>query len=149
MTWPLIIFTLPTLIFGHVIGLLALMLGMAKKPHYTHGVLTLTWRDWVSERWHYSTTLGSCMLMSPYAGEKTLYHELIHVRQYEDLNLLAAIIGGLCCIFSWKFGLILWATSGALWLVPNFISGWIRHGDPYMGSEHERSAYAQTDVAYR
>jgi hypothetical protein len=82
-------------------------------------------------------------------GEWTEYHEFIHIRQYEDLNLLGAVLGGLLCIVSWPTGLIIWATSGALWLVPNFISGWIRTGDPYMGSEHELSAYAQTERVAR
>jgi hypothetical protein len=144
MTWPLIVFTLPTVVLGYFLGLLSLTFGMTKDVRFKEGVLQLTWRDWVASRWRYSTTLGACMFLYPDSGPSTEYHEFIHVRQYEDLNLLGAVIGGLCCIVSWKLGLILWATSGAIWLLPNFISGWIRFGDPYMGSEHERSAYAQT-----
>jgi hypothetical protein len=144
LTWPLIIFTLPTILQGYLKGLLAFSFGLVKNPRFHRGVLQWNWRPWFDARWRYSTTIGACMALHSTASVKTEWHEFVHIRQYEDLNLLAAIIGGLACIVSWKLGLILWATSGALWLVPNFISGWIREGDPYMGSEHERSAYAQT-----
>jgi len=146
MTWPLIIFTLPTLLQGYLIGLLAFMFGLVKNPRFERGVLKWDWRPWFERRWNYSTTIGACMGLHSRRGEYTEYHEFIHIRQYEDMNLLAAVLGGLCCIVSWKLGLILWASSGALWLLPNFISGWIRNGDPYMGSEHELSAYAQTEI---
>jgi len=146
MTWPLIIFTLPTLLQGYLIGLLAFMFGLVKNPRFERGVLQWDWRPWFERRWNYSTTIGACMGLHSRRGEYTEYHEFIHIRQYEDMNLLAAVLGGLCCIVSWKLGLILWASSGALWLLPNFISGWIRNGDPYMGSEHELSAYAQTEI---
>lgn len=144
MTWPIILFTLPTLLQGYLIGLLAFMFGLVKSPRFKRGVLQWSWRPWFDARWRYSTTIGACMGIHSGHGEAVEFHEFIHIKQYEDLNLLAAIIGGLCCIVSWKLGLILWATSGVLWLVPNFITGWIREGNPYMGAQHELSAYAQT-----
>lgn len=144
VTWPLILFTLPTLLQGYLLGLLSLMFGIAKKPRFRKGVLQLTWRDWFAKRWRYSTTLGACMWLHPDHGVQTQWHEFVHIRQYEDLNLLGALVGGIVCIWNWQLGLILWAFSGAMWLLPNFISGWIRFGDPYMGSEHELSAYSQT-----
>jgi hypothetical protein len=84
------------------------------------------------------------MGLHPERGQWTEFHEFLHCSQYEDENLKAVIIGALCSIVSWKLGLILWCSSGMLWLSPNFIGGWIRYGQPYMGSEHERSCYAQT-----
>lgn len=144
MTWPLILFTLPTLVLGWLLGILGLTFGLTKDPRIVKGVFVSTWRPWVAQRWRYSTTIAACMWMHPEHGPYTEYHEFIHVKQYEDLNLLGAVIGGLCCIISWKLGLIIWASSGAPWLLMNFLSGWIRDGDPYMGSEHEKSAYAQT-----
>jgi hypothetical protein len=77
-------------------------------------------------------------------------HERVHIRQYEDLCLLGALISIVLVVppsygLSWIEGLILWGSSGALWLLPNFLTGWIRFGDAYRGSEHEKSAYAQTD----
>jgi hypothetical protein len=145
MTWPLILFTLPTLLQGYVIGLLAFMFGLVKNPRFHRGVLQWDWRPWFDARWRYSTTIGACMGLHSTASAKTEWHEFVHIKQYEDLNLLAVIISGLCCIVSWRLGLIIWCSSGVLWLLPNFISGWIREGDPYRGSEHERSAYAQAN----
>lgn len=144
MTWWLIPFTLPTLIQGWLLGLLSLGLGLTYRVRIVDGVFQTLWRPWVADRWRYSTTIGACMWMHPDHGANTEWHEFVHIFQYEDMNLLGAVIGGLCCIVDWRLGLILWASSGALWLLPNFISGWIRFGDPYRGSEHERSAYAQT-----
>ena len=144
MTWWLLPWTLPTLIQGYVLGLLSLALGFTMKPKFTKGILQTTWRPWFAKRWRYSTTLGAFMGLHPDRGPWTEYHEFIHVRQYEDLNLLGVVLGGLCCFWDWRLGLGLWASSGMLWLLPNFISGWVRFGQPYMGSEHERSAYAQS-----
>jgi hypothetical protein len=110
------------------------------------GILWLQWRPWFAKRWRYTTTLGLIAgTHDPWdiSGQLVL-HEKVHAKQYVDMNLLGACIGGLLCIVDWRWGLGVWASSGMLWLVPNFISGWIRYGDAYMGSEHERSAYAQT-----
>ena len=149
MTYTLLLTSLPSIILGWLFALLTLMLGLSKPLGYRRGVVVLNWRPWVAERWRYSTTIGHCMAIHPDHGERTVWHELVHIKQYEDLCLLGAILGGLLCIVSWKLGLIVWATSGAPWLLPNFITGWIRDGDPYMGSEHEKSAYAQTAEAYK
>lgn len=140
----LILFSLPTLVLGHLLAVLSLTFGMAKSRAWKRGVWQLEWKPWVAKRWRYSTTIGACMWLHPEHGSWTEYHEWIHVMQYQDLNLLGAILGGFCCIVSWRLGLILWASSGAPWLIPNFITGWIVHGSAYMGAEHERSAYAQT-----
>jgi hypothetical protein len=149
MTWPLILFTLPTILQGYLVGLLAFCFGLVQSPGFHRGVLQWEWRPWFEDHWRYSTTIGACMALHSRRGSWTELHEFIHIKQYEDMNLLGAVIGGLACIVSWRLGLILWCSSGALWLVPNFISGWIRNGDPYMGSEHELSAYAQTEKAAR
>ena len=84
------------------------------------------------------------MGIHPEHGTKVETHEFVHIRQYEDLNLLGAVIGGIVAFWSWRLGLVLWCSSGCLWLLPNFLTGWIRYGDAYYGAEHERSAYAQT-----
>ena len=149
MTWWLFIFTLPSILLGWLLGGLSLALGFSKKPRYVQGVLVTTWRDWWADRWHYSTTLGFWIGMHPNAGPKTEYHEIIHVQTYEDMNLLGAAIGGLVCIVSWPTGLIIWATSGAAWLLPNFLTGWIRFGTAHRGSSHERYAYAATEYENR
>ena len=142
----LILFTIPTLLQGWLVGLLSLTVGISRYPSVERGVLVTYWRPWVARRWHYSTTIGAWMGMHPEHGGRTEYHELIHVQQYEDLNLLGAALGGLLCIVSWRTGLIVWASSGPLWLLPNFIGGLARYGSAYYGASHERSAYCITAI---
>jgi hypothetical protein len=152
MTYWLVVTSLPSIMQGHVFALLTLMLGFSRKPHYRDGVLTQEWRPWFAKRYRYSLTIGHCITVHPnHLDLKRIWkHELVHIRQYEDAALLSAVIAGFLVAMpnyglSWIEGLILWGSSGALWLLPNFLTGWIRFGDAYRGSEHERSAYAQTD----
>jgi hypothetical protein len=149
MTWWIFPLLLPTLLQGYIVGLLSLALGISCNPRFDGPVLQTDWRPWVERRWHYSTTIGAWMGLHSHRSLRTEWHEWVHVRQYFDMNVLGAILGGFACIVSWQLGLILWASSGPLWLVGNFLTGWLRHGDAYMGSEHELSAYAQTYEAYR
>jgi len=146
LNWWLILFTLPTLLQGWLVGLLSLTLGFSQYPSVKRGVLMTFWRPWFANRWRYSTTLGAWMGMHPDHGGTTEYHEMIHIQQYEDMNCLGALIGGIVCIFNWRLGLILWAFSGMMWLLPNFITGWIRYGNGYYGSSHERFAYCCTAI---
>lgn len=144
MTWWILPFTLPSLVLGYFLGLLSLALGISKSPRFERGVYQTTWRPKFAARWRYSTTLGFWMGIHPNHGRRVVEHEFVHIRQYEDLNVLGAVIGGIVAIFNWKLGLILWCSSGPLWLLGNFLTGWLRWGDAYYGAEHERSAYAQT-----
>ena len=145
MTYWLTLTSLPSVVLGHLVGVLSLALGLSHDPHYRNGILTTTWRPRFARVWRYSTTVGFFVGMHPHPdATRTWAHEMVHVKQMEDHNLLGAIIGGLCCIVSWRLGLIVWATSGAVWLLPNYFTGWVRTGDAYLGSEHELSAYAQT-----
>lgn len=154
MTYWLIPFFLPSIVLGHVWGLLLLATGFARDPRWDRGIFQVTWRDWAADRWRYSTTIGHSMALQPDADNETIYHETVHVLQYEDLCLLGAVIAGILVALpnygiSWIEGLVLWGTSGAPWLLPNYFTGWVRFGDAYRGSEHERSAYAQTAQALR
>jgi hypothetical protein len=146
MTWILLPLILPSVITGHLFGLACLMFGFAHKPRYEQAVLTLTWRPWFAAKWRYSNGITHCIVMHPRHGTGTLFHELTHVEQFEDLQVVGAIVGGLSCIVSWKLGLIIWAFSGAWWVLPGFIVGWIRYGNPYMGAWHERYAYSITSA---
>ena len=109
----LILFTLPVLFQGWLLGLLSLTFGIAKSPKVKRGVLQLTWRDWIANRWRYSTTLGACMWMHPQHGGTTEYHEFIHVQQYEDECMKAAWVLGIVAFWEWKLALILYAFSAA------------------------------------
>ena len=114
----------------------------------------------------YSTTIGHCMTMHPFHGTRTIFHERIHVRQYESLALLSAFVAAALfglSLLSWQHALIVWATGGAPWLVPNFVAAGLRYWRPGVsfmdavyyshatktGAEHEVSAYAQTALYYQ
>lgn len=143
----LILFSLPTVVQSIVIFfLVAPIFCSYRGMRVVDGLFILQWRPWFGSRWRYTTTLGVIMgTHLPYEmPTRLLEHEKVHARQYEDMNLLGAVIGGLICILDWRWGVAVWASSGMLWLLPNFLSGWIRYGNAYRGSEHERSAYAQT-----
>ncbi len=118
------------------------------------GVLTAVWREWVVDFWKYSTTIGRGIIYQPTRrappGEpmtRTQEHEHVHIRQNEDLHVLGFIIAAVIFGFTrdWKAALVLWWSSG-LWLVPNFLTTVLRGGHIYRDTEHERSAYAQTDL---
>jgi hypothetical protein len=150
VNWWLFPTSLPSIVLGHIVFVLSFAIGLTRKPRYRDRVLTAEWRPWFAKIWRYSTTVGHFIGRHPRHGARTWAHELVHTRQYVNLCLLSAVISGVLVAIpnyglSWIEGLILWGTSGAAWLLPNYLTGWIRYGDAYRGSEHERSAYAQTD----
>lgn len=113
------------------------------------GVLTAVWKPWAAARWPYSTTLGRGIIYSP--GERnepwtrTQQHEHVHVRQVEDQMMLSFVIGLVVLTQgSPLLGVVLWLSGGA-WQLPNFLTAVLRGGNVYRDTEHERSAYAQTD----
>jgi hypothetical protein len=153
--WIIFAFTLPwTLTIGY--GWILLMrLGAAHKLRWEKtAVLTAEWKPWVVKRWHYSTTLGRGIIYQPglRADPGTAYtriqeHEHVHVRQIEDLMLLSFVLGLVLGLFThdWLLGLIVW-TSGGMWQLPGFVTAVLRGGNIYRDSEHELSAYAQSDL---
>lgn len=119
-----------------------------------YGILTAEWRPWATRIWRYSTTLGRGIIYQPglrRADPKaplgyTERHERVHVNQVEDLMVLGLVLGIVVVIGTgdWIMGLALWFCAGA-WQLPNFLTAWMRGGDIYRDSEHERSAYSQVD----
>ena len=149
---------IPTLLQGYLVGLLTLALGMTKQPGFTGPVLTTLWRPWVEKRWAYTTTIGAWMGMASWTNERTIFHEVIHLDQYIDLNALGAVLGAsLSPWIGWEGFLIVWGSSGAPWLLPGFLTAVVRYkrrgvkwmDAVYMGSLHERAAYAITAQAYK
>jgi hypothetical protein len=156
MRFILVVFTLPwaiTVSWGWVLLMWAIRAAgdlRWERP----AVLTAVWKPWAARIWKYSTTLGRGVVYQPSAraavGEpwtRIQHHEHVHVRQVEDYMLLGFIIGGMVTLASggnWVLGVVLWWSSG-MWQLPNFITAALRGGDAYRDSEHERSAYAQTD----
>ena len=126
-----------------------ILIRAAHRPRWVEPwILVATWRGWALRRWRYSTTLGRGIIMQPHHGDRTWRHELVHVRQVEDLCWVGMLIGILVLSVTgnWVLGATVWLSSGA-WQLPNFLTGWLRYGDAYRGSEHERAAYAQDDQA--
>lgn len=116
-------------------------------------VLSATWRPWVTKIWKYSTTISRGIIYQPSAvsDERTQQHEGVHVRQVEDRSLLGLILGVVVAVLlavdanPWWSLLGFWVASVAFQL-PNFLGAVLRGGHIYRDAEHERSAYAQTDL---
>lgn len=97
-------------------------------------------------------------------------HELVHIAQVEDTMLSSLIVGSILAFATGDvfLGFCVWC-SGAIWRLPSFLTALLRYGHvvswpssgsfwvrlkeyfpkltdiAYRDSEHERSAYAQTD----
>ena len=117
------------------------------------------WRPWVTKVWKYGTTLGCGVIHHPdgVIGDETAEadtphekHEDVHVRQWQDacvLSLVLAIVNagmvagnvGAGWVFLWNW------TLGVAYMAPNFLTAVLRGGHIYRDTEHERSAYSQTD----
>jgi hypothetical protein len=167
MRWLLFVVTLPwTLTVGWGWVLLMTAIRAAGSLRLESGwVLTATWKPWAQRRWKYSTTLGTGIVYQPEAraGKGDDWtpiqeHEHVHVRQVEDMMLLSLLVGISVLLAvglgtgSWAFAAVLGAAlwwSGGLWQAPNFLTAGLRNGwdlpGVYRGSEHELSAYSQTN----
>ncbi len=152
----LLVFCLPSFITGWTIVILSLIFYIAHKSKLgPKGVLTAQWRSWFGKKWIYSTTFGRGVIYQKLAmgsvekamGYPTMKHEMVHVRQIEDLNVIGFIIGAI--VFSvtnnWILGVSIWASS-PLWILVYYLTGWLRGGHIYRDSEHERAASAQCDI---
>lgn len=139
------VLTAPTFL-GWLFPLLMLMTGAAHRLHFLdNAVLAAYWRPWVTKFWKYSTTFSRGMVLQPCVSPRTLRHELVHVRQAEDGVLLALVIGILVSLVELDPWWALMWPSGIAWQLPNFLGALLRKGHLYRDTEHERSAYAQTD----
>jgi hypothetical protein len=68
------------------------------------------------------------------------------------LSLVVAVVWWCSPGGGWSGGAVVWVVlwwSGGMWQLPNFVAAGLRHGwtldGVYRKSEHELSAYAQTD----
>ena len=155
MRWLLAAVALPTLLGSWLaIGLLGL-LGFVHRYRFAPGlILTGAWRPWVQTR--FSVTLGRAVVYTPLAYDDTAAadnpterHEAVHVRQAEDENAKALLVAlaVYAATGSWLLALGVWC-SGGLWLFVHNATAVVRYGfaNGYRDAEHERSAYAQTDL---
>lgn len=160
--WLLYVLCLPwTLTVSYpLIGLFCL-LGMAESVRWDNfGVLTAVWTEKVARKWEYSTTFGRAVVFYPGMRDdvrglstRVEKHEDVHVRQMEDNAALGFLLFILLATFGhWGLGLFVWWSSG-VWLAVCYLTSGVRWGwspdSIYRNAEHERSAYAQTDVFKR
>jgi hypothetical protein len=166
--WVLFAFALPAVIVGYLWLLLLCLLWVGKWSTLRFqgaGVLTVRSRDWAAKFWGFSTTIGRAVLYHPSAYDGTAeldnrveHHEFVHIKQWEDA-CMASFLGGLIvALVGWTAlglnagnGLTLWAlvwSMGAVTFLPNFLTAVLRYGlkGIYRDTEHERSAYACTDI---
>ena len=166
--WVLFALSLPAVIFGYIaMGLLFLFRIAEFKTRRWQGagVLTARANPKFAKRWGFTTTLGRAVLYHPSAWDQTEEvdnqvekHEFVHIKQWED----ACVWGFASGLFS---GLLAWWMTGygvgaffAVWMTvwllsvatmaTNFLTAIARYGPKgiYLDTEHERSAYAQTDL---
>ena len=166
--WILFALALPAVILGHLYVLLACLFwfaGWGTLRYQGAGVLTARWRPWFSKRFRYSTTLGRGICYGPGSYDasaaidnRTEMHEFVHIKQFEDACCQGLALGALLMTLTLWWGWVtpveglglwalVWATSPA-WNAVNNLTGALRYGIKglYRDAEHERSAYAQTDV---
>lgn len=160
MRWILLAYTLPAAVFSWLVGGLAIVLGVAHKPRWEPlAKLSLVWRPWVEVKMgvtRYSFTLLRTVFYiegardeSPEATTKTERHEGRHIVQVEDNMFIA----GNAALTMLGFGHDPWSCFmvwclGAIMQLPKYVTGGMRYGwkNWYLDAEHERSAYAQTDM---
>ncbi len=148
----LIPFILPSFLIGYLCVALFTAIFAAHKLRLRGWVLEAQWRPWAAKRWHYSTTFGQAVIYQPqWRSEwpapltRVEKHELVHVRQNQDYAVLAFLLA-LFCLPAWGKALAVWILGSSLWFVVNGLNATLRGGNPYRDTEHERSAYAQTDL---
>lgn len=112
------------------------------------GVVIATFTLRATRYWRFSTTLGRVVFLQPLADTETLEHELVHVRQHEDLVFIAWQLSVLLGPFFdglWGPALLWW--SAGLWQLFMYLTAALRYGwrRSYLDAEHERAAYAQTE----
>jgi hypothetical protein len=163
--WLLFGISFPAVAGSWLLAGLSLALFLARRPGLDGaGILTLEWRSWFAKRWPYSTSLGRVIWFQPNArgreddelDSRSEQHERVHIRQVEDASLAGLIYGVMIAAGFWAHGHVgagfaWWAVTW--WVFPwlravNFGTAALRYGrrHAYRDSEHERSAYAQTDI---
>lgn len=160
MNYVLFLFTLPWSLVGWAWILLLRLFGFVENLRWEGtAVLVGTFTPRATAIWRYSTTLARAIAYQPHhvlgpvgTWSQVQEHEHVHIRQVEDrmtwslaLGLVLLLIVGLhdVSLGLWVF-FIVWITGGFS-QVANWLTAAMRGGDAYRDSEHELSAYAQTD----
>lgn len=148
LTWPSILVG-----WGYVLLFTAAFAAHSWSFDKENLVLSAVWRPWVAKFWKYSTTVSRGIIYHPVsaANARIREHEMVHVRQVEDRVLLALVLGIVAASLvaaqaSPFFTFLGFWVAGVAFQLPNFLGAVLRGGHVYRDSEHERSAYAQTDI---
>jgi hypothetical protein len=121
----------------------------ATDPHFIGPILVTTKSKGKQQ---YTTTLAGWINKSVWASEKTVWHEFVHLEQYLELNVLGGLLSlALIYPLGW-WTLLIWGTSGFMWLGPNYLVAFIRYKTRgiswtdacYFWTSHEQDAYART-----
>jgi hypothetical protein len=148
LTWPSILIG-----WGYVLLLTVVFVAHRWSFDKENLVLSAVWRPWVTKFWRYSTTISRGIIYHPAAVEDTRIreHEMVHVRQVEDCVLLSLVLGAVAATLIAAqatpfFAFLGFWVAGVAFQLPNFLGAVLRGGHVYRDAEHERSAYAQTDL---
>ena len=139
--------TLPTLL---LIGLPAVLFLWVTRFGHSFKIispLTIIGVKKGSNRRYSTTLLSPVLMMKETATMSTMAHELVHVRQLEDMALSHLLLGSVLLLSGapwWSLVVCL------LWTAPGFLSSYlaafIRRDHYYYDAEVERSARAQQHV---
>lgn len=159
MSWVFFFVSLPLSLVAWGLGYLTVVLGIAHEARWEPNlVLSLELRPWFTKLWKYSTSMGRVIWYQPdrrdddgIVDTRIERHEHVHVRQQDDMMTIALIISIWVLMASgdWLLALGIWMSGGA-WILVHYVTAGLRYGWKdrawYEESEHERSAYAQTDL---
>lgn len=166
--WVLFALSLPAVIVGYLWLFILCITSVAEWKSLRFqgaGVLTARTRAKLVKFWGFSTTVGRAVLYHPDAYDETPIidnrtesHEFVHIKQWEDActwgfmggALTAGVAAGIASMSGWEFlaaWMAIWCFSVAHPLT-NYLTAVLRYGwkGIYRDTEHERSAYAQTDL---
>lgn len=153
-SWILAFLALPSFLFWlFPLLMCCFRLGEFKDLKFIQrGILCGVWKN---RNRRFSTCLGRGMMLTKSVMDegrilrhRVVKHEIVHLRQFEDFFVYGLFLSIIFLLITKSFWcLLLWPLTAALLLV-NFLTATLRWGTKgiYRDTEHERSAYAQTDM---
>lgn len=145
--------TLPADILGWLIVLVLHVLWGARLK-IQDGILITMLRanSWPIRSWYKNwggTTFGHAIMLNPNVQDvdRLLFHEKVHVEQYEVTSLLNLLFAGwLVCMGHYIAAGLLVAFASLFMVLSALIVAWLRNEPPYRGSVLEEAAYDATDL---